>query len=160
MSFQHNSLSNSRNEKVGGNSTLPQTSKGFKKYGALCTDSSGLSLGSKGNIDSSKSGVYATILRLASQLDGCGSIQTSSSSTNKPPFVSIETDISNVVIKEYGSHTVVVRIPTEGADNRDNNAESKAQTLEQGHTGLLDGDDHAQSRLSPGTNLGSSMNVE
>ena len=103
------------------------------KYGALCTDSSGLSLGAKGNIDSSKSGVYSTILRLASQLDGCHS------STNmKPPLVSIESNSSNILIKEYNSHTVVLRIPTTTttttSNNNRNDTSTETMSFQQGNT--------------------------
>eukprot|EP00560_Eucampia_antarctica_P002048 CAMPEP_0197835460 /NCGR_PEP_ID=MMETSP1437-20131217/25811_1 /TAXON_ID=49252 ORGANISM="Eucampia antarctica, Strain CCMP1452" /NCGR_SAMPLE_ID=MMETSP1437 /ASSEMBLY_ACC=CAM_ASM_001096 /LENGTH=186 /DNA_ID=CAMNT_0043440913 /DNA_START=36 /DNA_END=596 /DNA_ORIENTATION=- len=172
MSFQQNALSNHHNNNdpaINGISplaakeadapvVLPKSQQARYYYGALCTDSSGLCLGAKGNIESSKSGVYATILRLASQLDGCSSSaaqSNNSSSSNKVPFVSIETDLSNIVIKEYnGAHTVVVRIPTEGSDNNgESNKVQQTVVVDQGHAlGTLTGNESHPSSMSLGMN--------
>eukprot|EP00591_Stephanopyxis_turris_P003837 CAMPEP_0195529748 /NCGR_PEP_ID=MMETSP0794_2-20130614/32387_1 /TAXON_ID=515487 /ORGANISM="Stephanopyxis turris, Strain CCMP 815" /LENGTH=130 /DNA_ID=CAMNT_0040661103 /DNA_START=20 /DNA_END=412 /DNA_ORIENTATION=+ len=81
--------------------------------GALCIDSSGLCLGSKGIIDTSRSGVYNTIAKLASQLNN-----GSDGGGGEMPLVSIETNMACLLVKEYDGHTVVMRVPVvESANN-------------------------------------------
>mmetsp|Transcript_14510 Transcript_14510/g.17508 ORF Transcript_14510/g.17508 Transcript_14510/m.17508 type:complete len:142 (+) Transcript_14510:79-504(+) len=74
--------------------------------GALCNDPSGLCLGSRGAIDSSKSGIYTSLVRLAAQIDHGGH-------TNDVPLITIETQDSAVLVKEYDGHTVALRVPKE-----------------------------------------------
>ena len=74
---------------------------------ALCIDTSGLCIGSKGTmgmeINESKSGNFAALLSLASRLDTDGN--------SSPPFVTIETASSAFMIKEYDGNTVVLKVP-------------------------------------------------
>jgi len=80
--------------------------QGAAKSGALCNDPSGLCLGSRGAIDSSKSGIYTSLVRLAAQIDHGGD-------TNDVPLITIETQDSAVLVKEYDGHTVALRVPKE-----------------------------------------------
>ena len=76
-------------------------------HAALCIDASGLCIGSrgeKGAINPLKSGNFATLLSLASRLDN----KQVNAST---PLVSIETDSSAYIIKEYDGNTVVMKVP-------------------------------------------------
>lgn len=119
------------------------TNSGNEAVAALCNDASGLCLGSRGAIDTSRSGLYTKIIRLASQLDPYGSDDTgaphtsgnvvggkdvtesrNAKNTNKndlefpPPFVSIETDLADIFVKEYDGHTIVLRMPTGSGQNQ------------------------------------------
>eukprot|EP00567_Pseudictyota_dubia_P003805 CAMPEP_0197446384 /NCGR_PEP_ID=MMETSP1175-20131217/11349_1 /TAXON_ID=1003142 /ORGANISM="Triceratium dubium, Strain CCMP147" /LENGTH=110 /DNA_ID=CAMNT_0042977491 /DNA_START=43 /DNA_END=375 /DNA_ORIENTATION=- len=77
---------------------------GRPSSGVLCNDPSGLCLGFRGSVDSSKSGTYTSIARLAAQLDGSnGGVDI--------PLVSVETDKAATLIKEYDGHAVVLRTP-------------------------------------------------
>ena len=58
--------------------------------GALCNDQNGQCLGSRGNIDASKSGVYTAIAKLASQLDS--TMDGSGSNLREVPLISIQTE--------------------------------------------------------------------
>jgi hypothetical protein len=81
--------------------------------GVLCNDQNGLCLGFRGDIDASRSGIYTSIAKLASQLD---STVDGSGGRNIPqdvPLVSIQTEKSALLVKEYGGRTVVFRVPTE-----------------------------------------------
>ena len=71
---------------------------------ALCIDRSGLCIGSKGEgaIDKSKSGNFATVLSLASRI-------------GSNPLVTIETDSSAYMMKEYDGNTVVMKVALNGA---------------------------------------------
>jgi hypothetical protein len=77
--------------------------------GILCNDSSGLCLSSKGEIDSSNSGVYTNLVRLASQL------QQQGEATDSAPLITIETDDSALLVKEYDGHAVALRVPSTSA---------------------------------------------
>lgn len=97
--------------------------------GALCNDPTGLCLVSKGKIDSSKSGVYTSIVRLASQLDSGGE--------GEVPLISIETDKAALLVKEYDGHTVAIRVPVSAiADERsgDMGAENSSEGCGSGPT--------------------------
>jgi len=98
--------------------------------GALCNDQNGLCLGSQGDIDTSKSGVYTSIAKLASMLDS--SVDGSSGGSAKHntnqqqqqqqqevPLVSIQTEKAALLVKEYGGRTVVFRVPTTDSDKSD-----------------------------------------
>jgi hypothetical protein len=81
--------------------------------GALCTDPNGLCLGHRGDILPSLSGVFCAIAKLASQLDG-GSEGNSNGSDGDVPSVTIQTENSAMLIKEYhGGRTVVFRVPVD-----------------------------------------------
>lgn len=73
---------------------------------ALCIDSYGLCIGKRGGeIDAGKSGNFAAALSLASRLDtGDGSASM--------PLLSIETESSAYLVKEYDGNTVVLKVPT------------------------------------------------
>ena len=91
--------------------------------GALCNDSLGLCIGSKGKIDTSQSGVYTTIARLAARLGENNADDSSSgrsrsesevieTSTNAvAPLVTIETNRATLLVKEYEGNAVVFRVP-------------------------------------------------
>ncbi len=79
--------------------------------GVLCNDQNGLCLGFRGDIDASRSGIYTSIAKLASQLD---STVDGSGGRNNPqdlPLVLIQTEKSALLVKEYGGRTVVFRFP-------------------------------------------------
>lgn len=81
--------------------------------GALCNDPDGMCLGSRGDIDDSKSGVYTSLVKLASQLDP----------GSEPPLITIETDKAALLVKEYDGHAVALRVPVtenEGANGTGN----------------------------------------
>jgi hypothetical protein len=87
--------------------------------GFLCNDPSGLCLISKGNMScGNESGVYTSLVRLASQL----SPNQQANANNAPPLVTIETDSTSILVKEYDGHTVAVTVP--------NSTESGDQTIE------------------------------
>jgi hypothetical protein len=77
--------------------------------GILCNDPSGLCLSSKGEIDHSNSGVYTNLVRLASQLRQQGE------ATDSAPLITIETDSSALLVKEYDGHAVALRVPSTSA---------------------------------------------
>lgn len=82
--------------------------------GALCNDQNGQCLGSRGNIDVSKSGVFTAIAKLASQLDS--TVDGSGSNLRETPLISIQTEKAALLVKEYGGRTVVFRVPTEAGE--------------------------------------------
>lgn len=79
--------------------------------GILCNDPSGLCLASKGSIDASNSGVYTSLVRLASQLKNKGE------ATDSSPLITIECDTSAILVKEYDGHTVALRVPSGNSSN-------------------------------------------
>lgn len=97
---------------------------------SLCNDQSGLCLGSRGKIDTSRAGLYTKIVHLASRLDpynthdyarkdqdvGAGGGEKTSKLDYPVPFVSIETDCASVFIKEYDGHTIVLRVPNQATE--------------------------------------------
>lgn len=85
--------------------------------GALCNDQNGLCLGSRGDIDDSKSGIYTAIAKLAGQLDS--TVEGSGGKSNQQgevPLVTIQTEKASLLVKEYGGRTVVFRCPNTEAD--------------------------------------------
>jgi hypothetical protein len=70
--------------------------------GLMCCDQSGLCLKKKGDINPLLSGTYTAMIRLASQLEG---FETT------PTVISMETDQSRTIIKQYDGHTVVMKVP-------------------------------------------------
>ena len=70
--------------------------------GLMCCDQSGLCLKKKGDINPHHSGTYTAMMRLALQLDGLESSSV---------VISMETDKSATVIKQYDGHTVVMKVP-------------------------------------------------
>lgn len=60
--------------------------------GALCNDHNGQCLGSRGNIDASRSGIYTSISRLAGLLDG--SADGAGGDRGEAPLVTIQTENS------------------------------------------------------------------
>ena len=71
----------------------------------MCCDQNGLCLKKKGDISALHAGTYTAIIRLASQLEGFESTSV---------MVSMETDRSATVIKQYDGHTVVMKVPAPG----------------------------------------------
>lgn len=76
--------------------------------GILCNDASGLCLSSTGAIDSSHSGIYTNLVRLAAQLQH-------GEATDTAPLITIETDQAAILVKEYDGHAVAVRVPSSSA---------------------------------------------
>ena len=68
-----------------------------KIMSALCNDPSGLCLGSKGNIDTSRAGLYTKIMRLASQLDSAALSSNVISSSKTDPNASTPGNMSHTV---------------------------------------------------------------
>jgi hypothetical protein len=97
--------------------------------GTLCNDSNGLCLGHRGAIDASQSGIYTSITKLASLLDGSmdgtsnnlgggtGNVSAKGDEGGEEaavasPIVSIQTDKATILLKEYGGgRTVAFRVP-------------------------------------------------
>mmetsp|Transcript_54468 Transcript_54468/g.162771 ORF Transcript_54468/g.162771 Transcript_54468/m.162771 type:complete len:111 (-) Transcript_54468:163-495(-) len=92
---------------------------GRPSSGVLCNDPSGLCLGFRGSVDSSESGTYTSIARLAAQLDGSnGGVDV--------PLVSVETDKAATLIKEYDGHAVVLRTPVTVKERKEEIADTEA----------------------------------
>ncbi|KAK1735574.1 hypothetical protein QTG54_013737 [Skeletonema marinoi] len=98
--------------------------------GALCNDQNGLCLGYEGSIEASKSGIYTSIVKVASLLDNTidGSSTSSSAKSNnmkkennEVPLISIQTEQATLLVKEYGGRTFVFRVPAtdDSAGGRD-----------------------------------------
>ncbi len=85
--------------------------------GVLCNDQNGLCLGFRGDIDASRSGIYTSIAKLASQLDSTVDGSGVRNNLQDVPLVSIQTEKSALLVKEYGGRTVVFRVPTEEDKN-------------------------------------------
>uniref|UniRef100_A0A6S9CT86 Late endosomal/lysosomal adaptor and MAPK and MTOR activator 5 n=1 Tax=Ditylum brightwellii TaxID=49249 RepID=A0A6S9CT86_9STRA len=100
----------------------PKATTGSVGGGALCNDLSGLCLGARGEIETSKSGVYTSIARLASQLD-------SGREGGDVPLITIQTNRSALLIKEYYGHAVVLRVPTD--------AEAEGDISEEKHDNIV-----------------------
>ncbi|KAL3768089.1 hypothetical protein ACHAW5_009146 [Stephanodiscus triporus] len=79
--------------------------------GVLCNDQNGLCLGFRGDIDASRSGIYTSIAKLASQLDSTVDGSGGGNNPQDVPLVSIQTEKSALLVKEYGGRTVVFRVP-------------------------------------------------
>ncbi|KAL7554406.1 hypothetical protein ACHAWF_017855 [Thalassiosira exigua] len=94
--------------------------------GALCNDENGLCLGSRGNIDASKSGVYTAIAKLAAQLDSTVDGSGSGGSQQEVPLVTIQTENAALLVKEYEGRTVVFRCPAEAESSQSTGGEADA----------------------------------
>ena len=75
--------------------------------GVLCNDQNGLCLGFRGDIDASRSGIYTSIAKLASQLDSTVDGSGGGDNSHDVPLISIQTEKSTLLVKEYGERTVV-----------------------------------------------------
>lgn len=73
--------------------------------GILCNDKMGLCIASEGVFacDEANSGVFTSMVRLASQLQGAA---------NSSPLITIETDDASILVKAYDGHAVALRVPT------------------------------------------------
>jgi hepatitis B virus X-interacting protein len=87
--------------------------------GAICNDQNGLCLGSRGAaiMDEAKSGVFTSLVKLASKLDP----------GSEPPLIAIETEESVLLIKEYDGHAVALRRAATGNDASGTSIASKDQ---------------------------------
>lgn len=87
----------------------------------LCCDPNGLCLGSEGDIDTTKTGFYMGIMKLASQLDGFSSKSltspSSTSSSRSSMVVSLDTVNATTLVKGFDEFLVVVKMD----NNRKNN---------------------------------------
>lgn len=90
------------------NQTKYSAGDGMRAAALMCCDQNGLCLKKKGNIDASHSGTYTAVMRLASQLDGFPSSTTAS---RTGLTVSLDTDNSATIIKQFDGHTVVMKAP-------------------------------------------------
>jgi hypothetical protein len=86
--------------------------------GFLCNDPNGLCLVAKGKMmtndpTNSNSGVYTSLVRLASQLqEHQPSVNKESTTHNSSsPLITIETDTTAILVKEYDGHAVAMRVP-------------------------------------------------
>ena len=77
--------------------------------GLMCCDESGLCLKKEGDINPLHAGAYTAMIRLASQLEGFESTGTSA-------VISMETDRSSTIVKQYDGHTVVMKVPAKGGE--------------------------------------------
>lgn len=109
-------------------------------FGILCNDPLGLCLGATGNFlnhsnnnnnnnnkqmsidDSINSGVYTSLTKLAFQLQP-GSSSADTSAASSAPLITIETEESNLLIKEYDGHAIALKVPAAlaGASNSPGN---------------------------------------
>jgi Ragulator complex protein LAMTOR5 len=72
--------------------------------GILANDPLGLCIGSEGHVvDEANSGVFTSMLRLASQLQNGAAVA---------PLITIETDDSTILVKAYDGNAVAVKVPT------------------------------------------------
>jgi hypothetical protein len=78
---------------------------GDRSGGILANDPNGLCLIRLGSIDANNSGVYTNLVRLASKLQPQGEASESA------PFITIETDTSATLVKEYDGHAVALCVP-------------------------------------------------
>ena len=79
--------------------------------GIMCNDPNGLCLVSKGKMDGDKdSGVYTSLARLASQLSP-QQHATINNESPPAPLITIETDTTSILVKEYDGHTVAMKVP-------------------------------------------------
>ena len=111
--------------------------------GILCNDPNGLCLVSKGNMVASdhsnnnnngcsggnvissnddKSGVFTSLVRLSYQLQELQQQHPSLNNESTPhnsssPLITIETDTSAILVKEYDGHAVAMRVPRTGPQN-------------------------------------------
>ena len=78
--------------------------------GILCNDTTGLCLSSQGEMGdvSKNSGTYTNLVRLASQLQPA-------QSSDAPPLITIETDDTATLVKEYDGNTVTMKVPMKSA---------------------------------------------
>ena len=74
----------------------------------ICNDPSGLCLVASGDMDKKTSGVYTSLLRLASQLGGGGGGEQCSR-------IVIETKTSTTHVMEYEGHAVAMKVPVSEA---------------------------------------------
>lgn len=76
--------------------------------GILCNDPMGLCIAAEGaaatSDEASNAGVFTSMVRLASQLQGAAESSVS-------PLITIETDEASILVKTYDGHTVALRVP-------------------------------------------------
>jgi len=93
----------------GKKSVLAEAGDKREGTGLLCTDAAGLCLAAEGvstqGADQA-AGVYSSMMRLASQLQGGGG---SAGASN--PIITIETDETSTLVKSYDGHTVALTVP-------------------------------------------------
>lgn len=81
-----------------------------KVGGVLCNDTSGLCLISEGAMrgETNNSGVYTNLVKLASQL----SPHQAHHANHNTPLITLESQASAVLIKEYDGRTVAIQVPS------------------------------------------------
>jgi hypothetical protein len=89
--------------------------------GFLCNDPNGLCLVAKGKMmtndpTNSNSGVYTSLVRLASQLQEHqlqrpSVIKESTTHNSSSTLITIETDTTAILVKEYDGYAVAMRVP-------------------------------------------------
>ena len=79
------------------------TTNEIKSTDALCNDPSGFCVSAVGSMDPKTSGVYTSLVRLASQFQG--------HEEGDAPLITIETAKGNLLVKEFDGHTVALRVP-------------------------------------------------
>ncbi|EEC50855.1 predicted protein [Phaeodactylum tricornutum CCAP 1055/1] len=98
--------------------------------GLLCNDPAGLCLATRGNMGNEDSGTYTNLVRLASQLQPDSKESSSDGAIYAAPLITIETESSAILVKEYDGHAVAIRVPKaeacvkDGATSMDSEASS------------------------------------
>lgn len=104
-----------------GLSVLAAAGDTRSETGLVLNDPLGLFIASEGRVDTTNTGVYTSLVRLASQLHGAAD-------TAQQPLITIETDDATILVKAYDGHTVALRVPS-GAVDRKNGTTSSAGAI-------------------------------
>jgi hypothetical protein len=90
-----------------------------KEGGVLCNDANGLCLISEGAMRGEiNAGVYTSLVKLASQLS------PQAQANHNPPLITLESQASAVLIKEYDGRTVAIQVPSGQDTSRPNSNDS------------------------------------
>ena len=91
-----------------------------KEGGVLCNDANGLCLISEGGMQGeNNSGVYSSLVKMASQLS------PQSQAIHNAPLITLESQSSAVLIKEYDGRTVAIQVPSTQGTSHLNPSDSK-----------------------------------
>ena len=93
-------------------SALIESILSVDQTGIVCSDAQGLPLSIKSNDKSvlvDRVGVYSNMAKLASKLQESASKDSGEDAPK--PLITIETDTSVILVKEYAGHTVGIQLP-------------------------------------------------
>ena len=85
--------------------------------GVVCNDPNGLALLTEGKLERD-SGVFTSLTRLASQLSPARADESLPA-----PLITIETEESAILVKEYDGHAVAIKVPNSSTTNDDEQQE-------------------------------------